>query len=79
MHMHNIEKEVMRVSYLDGDMEGFGKKGKETNTINIFDLETLNIFLKHMVHCGRVARERFPPLFPPLLLLHWMGEMALRL
>lgn len=79
MHMHNIEKEVMRVSYLDGDMEGFGKKGKETNTIIIFDLETLNIFLKHMAHCGRVARERFPPLFPTLLLLHWMGEMALRL
>lgn len=44
MHMHNIEKEVMRVSYLDGDMEGFGKKGKETNTIIIFYFKTLNIF-----------------------------------
>lgn len=42
--MHNIEKEVMRVSYLDGDMEGFGKKGKETNTIIIFYFKTLNIF-----------------------------------
>lgn len=28
MHIHNIEKEVMRVSYLDGAMEGFGKKRK---------------------------------------------------
>lgn len=44
--MHSIEKEVMRVSYLDGDMEGFGKKGKETNTIIIFYLKTLNIFFK---------------------------------
>lgn len=32
-----------------------------------------------MAYCGRVARERCPPLFPTHLLLHWMREMALRL